>query len=66
MIVSIDKLQREAQQAAKRYQSTSEACPYPFGTEAVNVFCAFFNTIKNAERVAKAIEAELVTEGVLA
>jgi hypothetical protein len=66
MIVSIDKLHREAQQAAQRYQSANEACPYPFGTEAANVFCAFFYAIKKADALVPAIEAELIAEGVLA
>lgn len=37
-IVSIEKIQREAQAAALIYKNVNDACPYPFGTQAATEF----------------------------
>lgn len=42
-IVSIEAIDKLAKQAATRYTNVNEACPYPFGTQAANVFCKKFN-----------------------
>lgn len=42
-IIPVDRIEREAQQAAKQYDCINAACPYPFGTDAGHMFKAFFN-----------------------
>lgn len=37
-IVSIEKIEREAQAAALIYSDVNAACPYPFGTAAATEF----------------------------
>lgn len=37
-IISIERVQREAQAAAQRFSDVNAACPYPFTTEAGRVF----------------------------
>lgn len=37
-IISIDRIQRDATAAAHVYTCVNMACPYPFFTDAANVF----------------------------
>ena len=37
-IYSIEKIERDARQAALRYHDVNDACPYPFDTTAGYVF----------------------------
>lgn len=41
-IISIARLEREANQAATRYTDIDAACPYPFDTNAGKLFKEFF------------------------
>ena len=41
-IISISRLEREANQAATRYTDINAACPYPFDTNAGRLFKEFF------------------------
>lgn len=52
-IISISRIEREANQAATLYTDINAACPYPFDTNAGRLFKEFFmlaheNTKKNA------------------
>lgn len=51
-IISIDKVRREAREAAQHYSDVNDACPYPFCTEAGRVFRSEFNTHRAALGVA--------------
>jgi hypothetical protein len=39
----IEKIKREAQEAAKRHSDVNDACPYPFHSDAGHAFSAFFH-----------------------
>lgn len=39
----------EAQKAAWLYDTVIQACPYPWGTEAANIFTREFDTAKQAQ-----------------
>lgn len=41
-IIPIERIEREALAAAKRYTDLNAACPYPFDSDAGHVFKAFF------------------------
>lgn len=42
-IISIERVKKQAQEAAQKYANVNDACPYPFQTEAGRVFKdAFF------------------------
>lgn len=45
-IVSIDLINKQAQQAALKYSCINAACPYPFGTTAASLFKAAFNVAR--------------------
>ena len=38
----ISRIEREAKQAARQYDCISDACPYPFSTDAGRLFKEFF------------------------
>lgn len=42
MIIPIERIKREATEAAKRYSDINDACPYPWDTDAAHAFKAFF------------------------
>lgn len=42
-IISRDRIEREARAAAKTYDNVNDSCPYPFATEAGQLFKAEFN-----------------------
>ena len=42
MIVAIDTIEKQAQEAAQQGKSLNEACPYPFTTEAGRHFKAAY------------------------
>lgn len=46
-ISSLQRIQREAREAAKLYQSLSEACPYPWGTPSAEIFKNEFDLAKS-------------------
>ncbi|MFZ3141175.1 hypothetical protein [Polaromonas sp.] len=41
-IIPISRIEREAQQAAERYDGINAACPYPFDSHAGRLFKEFF------------------------
>lgn len=43
MIIPIERIEREATEAAKRYSDINDACPYPFHSDAAHTFKAFFD-----------------------
>ena len=43
MIIPIERLKREASEAARSYSDINDACPYPFHTDAAHAFTAFFH-----------------------
>lgn len=43
-IISIERIQREAKEAAQRYSDINDACPYAFHSEAGRVFKEAFLT----------------------
>lgn len=45
-IISLQHIEQEAQLAAQRYRTLSEACPYPFHTEAGRIFKQHFEQAK--------------------
>jgi len=45
-IFSIERIQREAHAAARKFSDVNDACPYPFATEAGRVFRAAFMAIQ--------------------
>ena len=47
-IIPLDRIRREAIEAAARFSTVNEACPYPFGTDAAHAFCSEFRLAKNA------------------
>lgn len=47
-IVSRERIEREARAAAKTYDQVNDACPYPFGTQAGQVFKAEFLRARGA------------------
>lgn len=47
-IISLDRIAREALEAAKRYDDVNDACPYPFGSDAGHAFKAAFLTARMA------------------
>lgn len=46
-IVSIERIQEQAFEAARLYSDINDACPYPFGTEAGRVFKEHFVWARN-------------------
>ena len=40
--IPIARVEHEAQQAARQYNSVNAACPYPFDTDAGKLFKQFF------------------------
>ena len=51
-IASRETIEREAREAAKQYSNVNDACPYPFHTEAGQIFHAEFNAIRAARGAA--------------
>lgn len=47
-IIPLDRIRREAIEAAARYSDVNAACPYPFGTDAAHAFCSEFRTARAA------------------
>lgn len=47
-IISIDRIEAQARQAAALYSDINDACPYPFGTEAARVFARAFRAAVSA------------------
>jgi len=47
-IISIDQIKREATAAAVKYSDVNDACPYPFATEAGQVFKSAFKEAREA------------------
>jgi hypothetical protein len=41
-VIPIERIQREAREAAERYEDVNAACPYPFSTDAAHAFKAYF------------------------
>lgn len=41
-LISLERIEREAREAARRYSDINEACPYPFATDAAHAFRAAF------------------------
>ena len=41
-IIPIARVEREARQAAQKYNCIDDACPYPFDTDAGKLFKQFF------------------------
>lgn len=41
-VISIERIEREARDAAHRGESLNDACPYPFGTDAAHHFQAVY------------------------
>ena len=67
MIYSIEKIEREAAQAASRYQDVNDACPYPFDTTAGYVFANAFKAAHAAKprtAAAQSAKAPVATEGI--
>lgn len=42
-IISRERIEREARDAASRYGDMNAACPYPWGTDAAHAFREVFN-----------------------
>lgn len=55
-VISIERIQREAQAAALTHSDINAACPYPFGSDAAHAFQAAFN----ATREANALKTETI------
>ena len=47
-IISITKIQQQAEQAAKKHAAVHDACPYEAGTDAAATFEQAFNHAKEA------------------
>lgn len=45
-LISIERIRREAREAAQRYHDVNDACPYPFGTDAGHAFQAEFKAAR--------------------
>lgn len=45
-ILSLDKINKSAQQAAHEPGDINHHCPYPFGSDATHSFTAFFNVAR--------------------
>lgn len=47
-IVSITQVKEQARQAAEQYSDVNDACPYPFYTQAGQMFKQFFERARIA------------------
>ena len=47
-VISIERIQREAQAAALKHSDLNSACPYPFGSDAAHAFQAAFAAAREA------------------
>jgi hypothetical protein len=41
-VIPIERLEREAADAALRFSNVNDACPYPWHSDAAHLFKAFF------------------------
>lgn len=53
-LISIERIRREAREAAQRYTSVNDACPYPFSTDAAHAFKAEFQAARLQIELAQA------------
>lgn len=58
-IISIDRIESEARAAARTYDNINDACPFPFGTRAANVFKAEFNRARAVITAAQTSNAQI-------
>ncbi len=56
-VISIERIRREAQDAATRYSDINDACPYPWAWDAAHAFKAEFKAARAA------IEQQATTTG---
>lgn len=63
MIIPIERLKREATEAAKHHSDINAACPYPFHTDAAHAFKAFFHEALDRTR-AETQRDGVVVEGI--
>lgn len=47
-LISIERIRREAREAARRYADINDACPYPWLTDAAHAFRAEFQAARAA------------------
>lgn len=52
--INPEAIRLEAQKAAWIYDTVIQACPYPWGTEAANIFVREFDLAKDAQEAAGA------------
>lgn len=60
-IVPIARLQAEATAAARQYSNVNDACPYPFGSAAGQLFAGFFRAARAAQPHPKPTPTEAPT-----
>lgn len=49
-IIPLERVEREARAAARRYSTLNDACPYPFGSDAGHAFSQFFKLARAEEQ----------------
>lgn len=57
-VIPLERIEREARDAAREYSDINAACPYPFGSDAGHAFSQYFKLARAEEQALQDMPAD--------